>query len=709
MKYLMLSMALFSAIILKAQNVECTDDLCAMPSSMTASGAETSTVPDFICLSPVAQVKVELQRQNARLKTLEGKTVALVGGSFMASVTHPELKRLILAEFPTAKVYLLNEIGSAGPYPRPGVVRREKDEFQRRLREFHVDAVISGNGGCGLCTPKETGSCIAAEVIGIPSVMIAAPGFVKQAKSTAATAGIGILRVAEYPGSFASHTREELLKNTREKLWPQVKQALTMPFTNEEYHEAKSASSDEFTTDLSGTFEEIQRIFRDSGWTDGLPVIPPTKAAVAEFLKFTDLHPDKLIGEIPPAQRAVTVRHVAVNGVMAGCPAEFMPLLLAFAEAMKDGNFRRTLVSTHAWTPYCWLNGPVARQLGLDSGQGEISEPLNAVLGRFISLALLNLGGYRVKENRMGTFGYLTPWCLVENEQAALEAGWKPYHLQRGFSLNESTLSAASAINWGNNLVPATSDAVKIKDMIAWDAVEKQQMAVGSGMPCVYRTFLLTPDVVKALSNAYSSKEALEKALLDTARVPLEQRAFANFWGNPGSSFDGGKAALDRHKDKIAQEERAARTATPPWLEWTGLKNLETVPAMQEGKNIFLVTGDSTRNKEMCLPGGGSATVKIELPAAWDALMAERGYKPLSSFYLKSDVRPDRPQALPKGYSRPGVRGDRQGGGNPSNGNARPGVQGDRQGGGTPSNGNARPGVRGGGNPSNGNARPNVR
>ena len=157
---------------------------------------------------------------------LDGKTIALVGGSFMANVTHPELKRLILAEYPKAKIYLLSEIGSAGPYPRPGVVRREKDEFQRKLKEFKVDAVISGNGGCGLCTPKETGSCIAAEVLGIPSVMIAAPGFVKQAKSAAASAGLSELCVAEYPGAFASHTREELLENTRKVLWPQVKAGL---------------------------------------------------------------------------------------------------------------------------------------------------------------------------------------------------------------------------------------------------------------------------------------------------------------------------------------------------------------------------------------------------------------------------------------------------------------------------------------------------
>ena len=153
---------------------DCTDDLCALE----APAAPGEAV--YEVLSPVPEAAVEPIAPAPRLASLDGKTIALVGGSFMANVTHPELKRLILAEFPTAKVYLLDEIGSAGPYPRPGVVRREKDAFQRRLRESGVDAVVSGNGGCGLCTPKETGSCIAAEALGIPSVMIAAPGFVKQ-------------------------------------------------------------------------------------------------------------------------------------------------------------------------------------------------------------------------------------------------------------------------------------------------------------------------------------------------------------------------------------------------------------------------------------------------------------------------------------------------------------------------------------------------
>ena len=582
---------------------------------------------------------------------MNGKTIALVGGSFMANVTHPELKRLILAEFPTAKVYVLNEIGSAGPWPRPGVIRREKDEFQRKLKDFNIDAVVSGNGGCGLCTPKETGSCIAAEALGIPSVMIAAPGFVKQAKSTAASAGLASLHVAEYPGAFASHTREELLENTRKILWPQVKAGLVgnekckmgnveSETANDIRPPATGRRPSSVEWQISGTFAEIQRIFLDSGWTDGLPIIPPTKDAVAEFLKFTDLKPDHSLGAIPPAQRAVTVRHVAANGVMAGCPPEFMPILIAFVEAMKVGDFRRPLASTHAWTPYCWLNGPVARQLGFDCGQGEINEPKNAVLGRFLNLAMLNLGGYRVKENRMGTFGYLMPWCLVEDEAAALKIGWKPWHMQQGYALNDSTITAASAINWGNNLVPATSDGKKIKDMIAWDAVEKSQMAVASGMPCTYRAFLLTEGVARDLARTYSSKDALCRAVEEAARIPLGARAFANYWGNPGSSFDPNRYSPRMHERRIARNEGSDETPTPPWFAWTGIESMETVPAMAEGKSAFIVTGDSSRNKELCVPGGGFATVKIRLPKEWNRLMSERGYEPLEKFRLSSFAPP---------------------------------------------------------------------
>lgn len=336
----------------------------------TVANVAASDCPDAICpvpengtelrvLIPVPETVTRVIREAKRLDSLEGKTIALVGGSFMANVTHPELKRLILKEYPSAKIYLLSEIGSAGPYPRPGVIRHKKEEFQQNLKQFHVDAVISGNGGCGLCTPKETGSCIAAEELGIPSVMIAAPGFVKQAKITARAAGLKALQVVEYPGAFASHTREELIDNTRRVLWPQIKKALTTPAAEAELSEIPHG------VEVFSSAEEFQQAFLESGWTDGLPVIPPTEKAVAEFLKFTDLPPEKSLGAIPPAQRETTVRHVAANGVMAGCPPEFMPVLIAFVQAMKEGDFRRPLTSTHGWTPYLLAEWPGRPSAGI--------------------------------------------------------------------------------------------------------------------------------------------------------------------------------------------------------------------------------------------------------------------------------------------------------------------------------------------------------
>ncbi len=621
-----LAMILLSVGWLAAQ--ECEDGLCKEEESM-----------DVLC--PVGEERVQPVRQAARLDTLQGKTIALVGGSFMARVTHPELKRLILAKYPQAHVIMLGEIGSAGPWPASGVKRRQKEEFMAALREKHVDAVVSGNGGCGLCTPREMGSCIAAEHAGLPSVMIAAPGFVAQAKSTARAAGVRIARVAVYPGAFASDTEQQLIENTRKVLWPQIEKALTTPFTEVEKAEVtRNTGAVQKGIVFSGSVAEVNRYFASMGWTDGLPVLPPTPQAVAEFLRFSDAEPGTPVAVVPPSQRVVTVQQVAVNGVMAGCPPEFMPVLVALTQALCDGNFRRTLSSTHAWNPYCWLGGPISRQLALDHAQGEISAQRNAVLGRFMNLALINFGGYDVKKNRMGTFGYLMPWCLAEDEETTLRLGWRTHQMQCGFAVNDNTLTVASALCWGNNLSPATTDAQKIVELLAWEATQKQQFALGSGMPFVYRVFLITEPVAQDLMHGgFLSKEKLEGAIIRLARVPLQERAFANYYANPGSSFNPSSYPFHRHVARISHNENAQNTPTPPWLAWTKQQSTCTVPVMQQGKTAILVTGDANRNKAMCLPGGAWAARRIVLPRAWDSLMEQRGYAPLRSFYINASPK----------------------------------------------------------------------
>jgi len=637
--FIVIVTVLFAAAVASADEVivctdGCFDDAVALLSNGEAASSADRVGDRFAVVAPVAGHTITPIEMAPRLDTMEGKTIAVVGGSFMAQVTHPEIRRLIRANYPTARVILLNEIGSAGAYPPPGVNRRDTDGFKHRLVEMGVDAVISGNGGCGLCTPKETGSSIAAEMLGIPAVTIAAPSFVEQVRSTARNHGVTVPRTATYPGPFASHSREELLRNTREVLWPQIVAALTEPITSEEIEEGHRVTESSMNvTVFEGSIDEINHYFAQMRWSDGLPITPPTVDRVNEFLRYTDLPWDETVAVLPIAYRDITVWHVAVNGVMSGSPPEFMPLLIAYTQTLGNANARRSLSSTHGWVPYAWVNGPIGRQLGFDSGQGMISGVSNAQLGRFINLAMLNLGGYYVNENRMGSFGYLMPWTMAEDEEAAARVGWEPYHVSQGFGRNDNTITGGSALMWGNNLTPATPDPERIMQLMAWDVVEKSQFAVGSGMPFTYRTILITEHVARDLAARYPSKQALESALIETARRPVYERAFASYWASPGSAYDPARYTLSQHVARIMEEENASMTDPMPWS--SEMDRIPTVPAMRPRMTPILIAGDPDRNKVLTMPGGGYATIKIELPVDWDALMADLGYPPLEEFFLE--------------------------------------------------------------------------
>lgn len=596
--------------------------------------AKDKTAGGFSVVSPVPRGTVAMISQAPRLETLAGKTIAVVGVSFMSKVTHPEIKRLIQQHYPDAKVLLMDEIGAAGVYLAPGITRREKDEFQKKLREYKVDAVISGNGGCGLCTPKETGSCIAAEYIGIPSVIIAAPGFTDQARYTALNNGVPVMRIAQYPGAFALHSEAELIKNTREVLWKQIVDGLTRPITSEEIASGTAASRGDIRDDAYyGTLDEVNQYFSEMNWTDGLPIVPPTFERVNEFLRYTDYQWNERIAVLPIAHRDVTAWHVAVNGVMAGCKPEYMPILIAMTKALGGGDFRRTLASTHAWVPFCWLNGPVARQLGIDSGQGQINEDANIVIGRFMNLALMNLCGYYVKQDRMGTFGYPVSWCMAEDDAACLRAGWKPYHVRKGYHLNDNTITTASTLLWGNNMAPSTTDPQKIAELMAWDISERCQFALGSGKQYTFRTILITEPVAATLAKKYPTTESLENTLINLSRRPLQERAFANYYANPGGAKDGGQHTLKQYTGHLRRTEQAQMTVAPAWHD-TDAQQIETIPTMRKNMTVFLVTGDAARNKIQTMPGGGYSTVEIELPKNWDQLMKAAGYAPLKEFCL---------------------------------------------------------------------------
>ena len=634
---LALASSLFGATKYSTNPDECTDGVCFIP-QYADDGRK-----NYAIVSPVGYHAVDMIQQAKRLDSLKGKTLALVGGSFMAVTTHKEIKECIEKEFPTAKIYMFDDIGQAGPYSVFGQTEKTK-AFQDKLKELKVDAVIVGNCGCGLCTTKETGDSIAAEYIGIPTVTVAAPTFVAQVHSTGVNRGVPVLRTAEYPGAFASHSTEELKKNAREVLWPQINTALTTEITKEEiekYAPEGKRPADEII--YYGNFNEIQEYMQINGWTDGLPVVPPTDEVVQEYLKFTGYKGSDILGTFALAYRECSVYTVAANAVMAGVPKEFMPICIAFVQGMNNGEWRKPLASTHGWTPFAWLNGPLARQLGIDNQQGMISEKANKALGRFIELAMLNIGGYYVKENRMGSFGYLTPFTFSEDDEACVKLGWKPWHVQQGYDLNANTITAGSALAWGNNVTPATDDPEKIMEIMAFDITEKQQNGLGNTKPQVPRTVFITEYVARDLAKEYKTKSDLEDALIETARRPLALRTYAHYWANIGSQ-QYKRRSFDEHFDMLSKDEaeQAKMTPTPEWLRpLVADDEIMTIATMNKGDTAFLVTGDANRNKIQVMPGGGFVTTEIKLPKNWNELVEPLGYQPIENFYLKGTFNKD--------------------------------------------------------------------
>jgi hypothetical protein len=443
------------------------------------------------------------------------------------------------------------------------------------------------------------------------------------------------LQVAVYPGAFDTHTRTELIKNVERIVFPQIVDALTKAIKPVEKRlKAVSGRATVFT----GTFDEVNRYFWDMNWSDGMTIIPPTIERVVEFLKYTDYYPSDEIAILPIANLRATPWNIAVNGVMAGCRPEYMPLLIAYVRAIGDPQQGPEMAfgSTHSWTPYIWVNGPIARQLNLDHGQGLISHLPNRVIGRAVGLIVRNLVGVRIKETAMGTYGYPVPWVLAENEELLHEIGWEPYHVEKGFDRNTSTVTGSTATMWGHNNIPALSasdaTATSVMQIIAREMSHKE--VFGSGViGWSQRTELISPPVAKVLAADYKTKQSLIEDLIKNSRIPTFEAAFSQIYGSPGHVKGTFEETL---KDLLASPD-AEKGKLPPWYgRFPGWEEIETIPCITEGKTVLLVCGDPSRNKTQALPGARGVSIReVELPKNWDKLMADLGYPALKDCFIQ--------------------------------------------------------------------------
>lgn len=193
-----------------------------------------------------------------------------------------------------------------------------------------------------------------------------------------------------------------------------------------------------------GDYDDPVEVCFERGWSDGLPVVPPTDVRVMRMLQGTTRKPGEVLGLIPPNLAECTVEKAAINAVMAGCKPEYMPVVLASIEAALEPEFtlHGLLATTYFSSPIIIVNGPIAKRIGMNSGLNALGQGnrANATIGRALQLIVRNVGGGRPGEADRATLGGPGKYtfCFAEDES---DKDWEPLSVARGFARGASTVT----------------------------------------------------------------------------------------------------------------------------------------------------------------------------------------------------------------------------------------------------------------------------
>ena len=270
--------------------------------------------------------------------------------------------------------------------------------------------------------------------------------------------------------------------------------------------------------------QQLDRLFFERGWSDGLPIVAPTRERVEAMLGSTMRAPGEIVANVAPAFGAATVERIAINAVMAGCYPEYLPVLLAAVEAAATRQFNLSGVQATTNPAAVWMivNGPVARRLGVNGGANCLGPGTwaNATLGRALRLILQNVGGGHPGEMDRATHGQPGKYtfCCAENE--AMNP-WTPLHVERGFAANASTVTVVAPVGtWNiNTHAKDADDLIKvIGDTMAFPASSDY---VHGGAPWL----LLSPEHSQILKAAGLSKADVKHRLWIASRLAASRLA----------------------------------------------------------------------------------------------------------------------------------------------------------------------------------------
>jgi hypothetical protein len=267
--------------------------------------------------------------------------------------------------------------------------------------------------------------------------------------------------------------------------------------------------------------EAIERMYAE-GWTDGLPVVPPTVGMVARALDYLKADPEEVIGTVPPKNGMATYAKVATNCVMAGCRPEYVPVVVAAVRAMLEERFGLNGVqaTTNSVAPLVIVSGPVVEQLGFATrwnvfGGGSRA---NATVGRAVRLILWNIGGGHPGKIDMSTMGHPGKYTFCIAEDPAWNP-WSPLHVERGLAAEDSAVTVVAAdaphqIGTGSGYASADEVLTVLADSMT--TIGNSTMNAGGDMVLV-----VGPMTAQALAARGYDKARLRLALQERARKPV--------------------------------------------------------------------------------------------------------------------------------------------------------------------------------------------
>ena len=285
---------------------------------------------------------------------------------------------------------------------------------------------------------------------------------------------------------------------------------------------------------VSGSTSEINDYFYAQGWTDGLPIIPPTEDLVLEMLEACPGPADQVLGRLPPLDGTVTVEKVAVNAVMAGCRPDYFPVVLAAMRAVAQTQFNAAAITTTTGgaAPVIIVSGPIAEKLGIHGGTAVFGSGhrANATIGRALRLTMRNLGGATADTMEKSTHGWPGKYtmCFAENQD---RNPWQPLHVELGFPPDCSTVTVVAARGIHTLVESSQETGLGVLETIV------SSMKAGGVSGYYYQArgatvvVVLGPEHAAEIADAGFGRGDVRRYIFNHARLPQSQLKDRGHWG----------------------------------------------------------------------------------------------------------------------------------------------------------------------------------